>query len=221
MARNKSDKIFQRDKVRQNKRDIDNKKQKKDILISCEDSVSAREYFQIIINDLFDRQCITPKSVVIVPHRGKTHPTGVLETLQEYKDYKDFSNKWIVIDRDEQLQGGGHSLEDFNNAIKYAKKDEIDVAYANDCFELWYLLHFDYIDGSMSRKDIERKLKEKLKIKDIKTKETTKIIFEKLINDQQKAIYNAVELLKNNQDKQNPSTTIHLLVQQLNNLIKG
>jgi len=58
--------------------------------------------------------------------------------------YKDYEYKWIVIDRDSEYRGGGHTKEDFKNTLNNAKnkrKDlHIDVAYSNDSFELWYLL---------------------------------------------------------------------------------
>ena len=49
--------------------------------------------------------------------------------------------------------------------MQKAKKDNIKVAYAIDSFELWYLLHFDYLENSMHRDDINIKLIEKLKKK--------------------------------------------------------
>ena len=39
---------------------------------------------------------------------------------------------------------------------EYINKKDIKVAYANDSFELWYLLHFRYIDTSIMRDKILR-----------------------------------------------------------------
>lgn len=215
-----------------------------DIIIACEDSVSSPTYFQKIIDKLIDDKIITQDSFIIVPHSGKTHPTGVLADLKNYSDennkkYTDFEHKWIVIDRDtERTNGGGHTAEDFNNAInnaKHKRKDlNIEVAYSNDSFELWYLLHFNYRDTAILRDEIIEKVIEELKKvethkfsklnkNNIKEKNYTKMIFETLFDRQETAINNAEKLLisyesSNNPEQDNPSTTVHNLVKILNNL---
>jgi len=247
MARRGGDKIFQRNKEKEKKdfkRKTNNRSKRNDIIIACEDSVSSPAYFSMIINKLIEEKKITQDSIVIVPHDGSTHPTGVLENLKNYKNeygksYKDFDHKWIVIDRDiERVNGGGHTAEDFNNAIRNApnriNKLNIDVAYANDAFELWYLLHFEYRNTAILRDEIVEKviawLKEvkphkfaNLDRNNIKKENYTKYIFETLLNKQQIAIDNAKRLLEvygdtHNPEEDNPSTTIHQLVILLNNL---
>ncbi|QDF28637.1 RloB family protein [Halarcobacter anaerophilus] len=215
-----------------------------DVIIACEDSVSSPTYFQKIIDKLIEDKRITQDSFIIVSHSGKTHPTGVLEDLKNYSDennkkYTDFEHKWIVIDRDmERVNGGGHTAEDFNNAIKNAKskrKDlNIEVAYSNDSFELWYLLHFDYRSTAILRDEIIKKVIEKLKKvephkfsklnKDnIKEKNYTQMIFDTLLDKQEIAINNAKNLLSfhgssHNPEQDNPATKVHILVETLNNL---
>ncbi|MEA2017390.1 MAG: RloB family protein [Campylobacterota bacterium] len=216
-----------------------------DIIISCEDSVSAPAYFQKIIDKLIEAKKITQDSIVIVNQKKikGTNPTKVLERLKNYnedgKSYKDFADKWIVIDRDTpRVNNGGHTAKDFNEAIQNSKskisKYNVEVAYANDSFELWYLLHFDYIDSSIHRDDINKKLIQKLKVKNssifsnlnsenIKTENYTKLIFDELLSSQDRAVKNAEKLLifhgsNHNPEKDNPSTTVHKLVEILNSL---
>lgn len=221
-----------------NKRKLDRKNDTKstvpDIIIACEDSKSSPAYFKKIVDNLRDNRIITSDSFVIVKHKH-TNPVGVLEDLIAYSDvngkkYKDFDNKWIVIDRDK----GGHTPKDFNEALLMAKNSNIEVAYSNDSFELWYLLHFNYINTPMTRVDILSKLiillkeldpKEfsKLNKVNIKNEKYTNIIFDTLLDKQQKAITKATKLLKSynpnhNPEKDNPSTTVHLLVEVLNKL---
>jgi hypothetical protein len=244
MARRRGgDKLFKREKE---KRDFARKQADKElvksIIIVCEDSVSSPTYFQMIIDKLIDEKKITPSSIVIVPHDGKTHPSGVLKNLKTYNengaDWKDFEHKWIVIDRDTEYKSGGHSAEDFNRALNEAKskvkKYHIDVAYSNDSFELWYLLHFDYVNTSIMRDEIIKKVIKKLKeIEPYKFAELTKEyikqqnyikhIFDILLSFQNDAIKNAETLLESygeehNPEKDNPSTTVHRLVILLNNL---
>lgn len=216
-----------------------------DIIISCEDSVSAPAYFKKIIDKLIKDKRITQDSIVIVDQKKVkgSNPTKVLKRLKGYdedgKTYKDFADKWILIDRDfPRVNGGGHTAKDFNEAIQNSKskisKYNVEVAYANDSFELWYLLHFDYIDSAMHRDDINKKLIEKLKrknstnfsklnSKNIKEEGYTKLIYDELFENQKKAISHSERLLKSygnnlNPERDNPSTTIHKLVKLLNSL---
>lgn len=144
-----------------------------------------------------------------------------------------------MIDRDSQrANGGGHTAEDFNNAIRNAKNRRrdlnIEVAYANDSFELWYLLHFEYRNSAISRDEILTQVIQQLKDKEpykftgltkdnIKQKNYTRLIFETLKPLQSVAIQNAKNLLsfyadEHNPECDNPSTTIHKLVMILNTL---
>lgn len=245
--RSGGDKLFQKNKEKAKvdfKRATNDRHTVDDVIIACEDSVSSPAYFQMIIDQLIKAKKITQDSIVIVPHDGATHPTGVLANLKNYKNkygktYKEFDNKWIVIDRDVAIvNAGGHTAQDFNNAIKNAKnrrKDlNVDVAYANDAFELWYLLHFEYRTTAMIRDEIVQQVIKKLKEiephkfaslnrDNIKQANYAKLIFETLQNSQSIAIDNANRLLNSygenhNPENDNPSTTIHRLVILLNEI---
>ena len=236
MGRRGGDKIFQKNKQKKKdlERKIENKKTKAKIIIACEDSVSAPAYFKKMIDKLIQERNISPYSIVIVPHDGKTHPTGVLDNLKNYKkdglNYKDFDKRWIVIDRDANYKGGGHTAEDFNNAFKKAKKIKVEVAYANDSFELWYLLHFEYRNSAIMRDEIIREVISYLKNIDknifrflsednFKQETYNKQIFKVLENLQPIATKNAKRLLESynchNPEKDNPSTNIYKLVEML------
>jgi len=241
MARRGGDKLYNKAKEKKDfKRKNTDKDTIKSIIIACEDSVSSPIYFQKIIDKLIYDKKITPNSVVIVPHDGYTNPSGVLNNLKKYKKdiitWRNFEYKWVVIDRDTEYKGGGHTAEDFNNALKNAKNRRknlhIDVAYANDSFELWYLLHFDYRVTPIMRDEIIVKVIERLKYiephkyakltKDnIKNRNYSEYIFNTLISHQQTAIDNSKKLLtsyrySHNPEQDNPSTTIHELVEVLN-----
>jgi len=250
MARRRGgDKLFQKKKELEKtdfQRKTNNKEKVHDIIIACEDEVSAPAYFKKIVENLIKKKMITQDSFVIAKH-SHTNPLGVLKDLKSYSDengktYKDFEYKWIVIDRDkERVNGGGHSPQDFNSAIQSAKRKvsnlNVDVAYSNDSFELWYLLHFDYLTTAFTRDEILKRLIIKLKSiephifakldKDnIKQKNYTKLIYDVLLTNQEEAILNAEKLLKsygasNNPEEDNPSTTLHHLVKILNTLDKS
>lgn len=225
------------------KRRVNDKKTIPDIIIACEDSVSSPTYFQMIVDRLIEKKIITQDSFVIAQHKH-TNPMGVLSDLKNYKNengksYKDFDHRWILIDRDsERVNGGGHKKEDFNNALKDAKSKKsnlnIEVAYSNDSFELWYLLHFEYRNTAISRdetvKQVIKRLKEiephkfsQLTKNNIKQESYTKYIFETLKPLQDEAIRNSKRLLESygdehNPESDNPSTRVHLLVEILNAL---
>lgn len=241
--RSGGDKLFQKNKEKTKadfKRATNNRALIDDVIIACEDSVSSPTYFNMMIEQLIKEKKITQDSIIIVPHDGSTHPTSVLNNLKTYKNsygktYKNFKHKWIVIDRDSpRVNGGGHSAEDFNNAIINAKKSKIKIAYANDSFELWYLLHFEYRTTAIMRDKIVEYVIEKLKEKEphkftnltkenIKQANYTKLIFETLLLFQSIAIENAKKLFASygetlEPQKDNPSTTIHQLVLLLNEI---
>lgn len=198
------------------------------IIIACEDSESSRTYFQIMINELIEKRVLTRSSAVLAPHRC-TDPKGVLSDLQSYSNkagigYKDFGHKWIVIDRDKQLTiGAGHGEENFNEALKSAREDGVKVAYSNDAFELWYILHFEYYQAEVTRSDLKKKLMSFEQIStiakgNIKSANFAKAVYPILADKKCDAIKNAEKLRKYHLSAgtepcdANPSTTIHLLV---------
>lgn len=132
---------------------------------------------------------------------------------------EDSDECWVVFDKD--------NFPEFNNAIKKAEARGLKVAYSNECFELWFLLHFSYFDSAVGRGYYESKLTDNLQKKTGERKaeysKTSENMYA-LIKDKEKdAIKNARRLLDsyNGQrpfSKNNPSTTVHLLVESLNNL---
>jgi len=108
-------------------------------------------------------------------------------------------------------------LQDFNNAITLAQKRGMRAAYSNQAFEIWYLLHFHYHDTALSRDLYGDKLSECL---EIKYEKNSINMFELLESKQNDAIRNAERLLQSynphNPARDNPCTTVHYLVQELN-----
>lgn len=202
-----------------------------DIIIACEDKDSSPTYFRQIVQALIDERKITQDSFVIATHQH-THCMGVLDDLMTHqrdgKTFKDFDHKWIVIDRDQALQvGQGHSVQDFVQALAAANRNKVEVAYANDSFELWYLMHFEAVTCAYTRQEIiDRVINylkrlnpicyERLDKKTIKSQTMTQLIFSDLNPRQNEAIRRAVRLEQNNEGQDpsvtNPATRIHRLV---------
>ncbi|MGD0005950.1 MAG: RloB family protein [Anaerolineaceae bacterium] len=122
-----------------------------------------------------------------------------------------YDQVWCVFDRDET------TADEFNNAIQTAQVNHIQVAYSNEAFELWYLLHFDFVQTGISRNQYILKLGDKLGHPYDKNSAKT---FKELLDRQGEALRNAAKLLQTYQPlrphQDNPSTQVHLLVEQLN-----
>ncbi len=170
-------------------------------LIVCEGKKTEPNYFE---------RFRVSKEVKVVGGAGDTIRV-VKEALCLMKDAK-YDQVWCVFDKDSFPAG------DFNQAIDEAKKNKIQVAYSNEAFELWYLLHFDYLDAAIPRTHYKDMLFKRL---GAKYKKNDPNMYEVLEPRQQQAIRNATKLLADykphhNPAKDNPCTTVHLLVQALN-----
>ena len=194
------------------------------LIIACEGEKTERFYFESWFTRLKESRALSSRSCVIAPH-SHTNPTGVLVDLLAFQDdglsFKDFEQRWIVIDRDpERTNGGGHTLEDFNNALQQAmnKKPKISVAWSNPCFELWYLLHFRYQNTGTDRDLIQNQIAKALGRKYHKNDPN---LFSQTIGKLPDALRNARRLYQDFQeqglsaDKSNPCTTVYQLVELL------
>lgn len=115
---------------------------------------------------------------------------------------------WAVFDKDD--------FQHFEEAIRLAITSKIHCAYSIECFEIWYLLHFNYYDTVLSRNDYFKKLSQLLKQPYEKNNEK---MYSLLIKRVKTAIKNASTLYSRQCNKpfseQNPITLVFKLVQRL------
>ena len=132
-----------------------------------------------------------------------------------------YGRVWVVFDKDD------FSDEQFNNAIYKAKAEDMDVAWSNEAFELWFLLHFEYLNSAIDRSQYKVKLDEyfsKHGINSGKYEKNLPNIFELLCEGGklEKAIKWSEKLHKwhreqcvTTESKMNPCTTVYELVGEL------
>ncbi|PSB31147.1 RloB domain-containing protein [filamentous cyanobacterium Phorm 46] len=183
-------------------------------LIVCEGEKTEPNYFRSFPVDT---------KVINLDIRGEGRNTNSLVTkaieLKNDTEFDETDRFWCVFDRDKNPKNPNDS-QNFNSAITLARNNGIDVAYSNDAFELWYLLHFDFHNTGISRQRYQNML---TKLLGHEYKKNSETIYEELKSKQQDAIKHAKLLLQTydrpNPETDNPSTTVHLLVEELNSFM--
>lgn len=184
---------------------------RKVILIVCEGTKTEPNYFE----EMGIHLRINTKVEIVGTGRNTL---DLVTHTAERKSDSDFDEIWCVFDKDD------FSDNDFNNAIHKANQEGIEVAYSNESFELWYVLHFDYHTTAHKRDHYCKRVSELIKEPYIKGKPG---MFYKCVDRTARAIKNAEKLLKEHQAKKrtpaqsNPCTTVHHLVLRLQELAES
>ncbi|MDP3930430.1 MAG: RloB family protein [Bacteroidota bacterium] len=200
-------------------------------LIVCEDGKTEPYYFRT-----FEKYI--PKETIFLRAVGTGRSSkGVVEqAIIEREKLAVEANKsvdevWVVFDKDDAEKVPANTLR-FIEAFKIAQEEKMEVAWSNEVFELWLLLHFSDVSFNkpIPRADIYSSLQ--ASIKSIETHKLfvyehgkTDVIDALLeLGSEAKAIERAEKLLTEQKDKNpidaNPSTTAHLLVKRLRELIE-
>lgn len=124
------------------------KLEKPTILIVCEGKNTEPSYF---------RQFRLTSATIKPIGEGYNTISLVNRALQLSKE-KVYEQVWCVFDKDDFCNNN------FNNAIQIANANDFGVAYSNQAFEYWIILHFeDHQGGGMHRDDYDKKLNDLLK----------------------------------------------------------
>jgi RloB-like protein len=179
------------------KRKVGGRRPQTAILIVCEGAKTEPQYF---------RGFRLPSVEVV--GAGKNTLSLVEHAVRLSEGYE---QTWCVFDRD------SFPAQTFNAAIQKARAAGFHVAYSNEAFEIWYLLHFDFHTSALSRTLYAEKLTDRL---GHPYKKNDATIFDSLRARQDQAIKFARRLLEeygpdHNPERDNPCTTVHLLVEQL------
>lgn len=183
------------------------------LLVVCEGIVTEQHYFE------FFRREVRAAVDVVLDSDGGTPLTLVRRAIRE-KESADrsarrtgdagskYAEVWCVFDIDEHPY--------IEEAQSEAKRNSIQLAISNPCFELWLLLHFQeqtaYLERHHAQSACRLHVKDYEKVPDL----------EALKPKYETAVARAALLAsRNDQDNEpgrNPSTSVHVLTERLRSL---
>ena len=197
----------------------DNKTGKKEqlpiILIVCEGERTEPNYFDQfeVTNITIDPRGIGDNTIRLVKY-----------AINESKR-NDYDQVWCVFDKD------SFPKDNFNNAVQLAQNNDFGIAYSNESFELWYILHYEYLNSQITRDQYIKKLNNIFKSKKDEGfpdsyKKNDPNIYRILKPYQHVALKNAQNLSNNYESElipssatQCPVTYVYKLVEELNRWI--
>lgn len=119
------------------KRKTNIREQKETLLIVCEGEETEPNYF---------RSFRVTTARVMPIGTGYNTITVVDEAIRLKNGANPaYDQVWAVFDKD------SFPAHNFNTAIQRAHANGIHVAYSNEAFEMWYILHFNLVNASLSR----------------------------------------------------------------------
>lgn len=182
---------------------------KQSFLIVCEGEKTEPDYFKA-----FRMTAATVKAVGEAMNT-MTLVNKAISIREADKAKKRFYDQcWVVFDKDD------FPAKDFNQAIKYAEKNGFQVAYSNQAFEYWFLLHFNLYQGPIHRNQYKNMLEKLIGMPYSKTEGSGAMMYNLLLVRQGQAIKNSetvlAEISHGNPAEEESSTTVHKLVKELN-----
>lgn len=179
------------------------------ILIVCEGTKTEPNYFEAF--SLYNLE-------VKIVGRGSNTIDLVKYAIKEKESY---DSVWCVFDKDDFPD------DNFNKACVLAENNDIELAYSVESFELWFLLHFDYLNSGIGRIQYIQKLNKLFQQHFNKEYEkNSDEVYDLLSSDrQQTAIRNAKRLAAEYVESMLPAsrypvTYVYRLVEKLNQFLK-
>lgn len=115
-------------------------------LIVCEDESTEPCYFNKVFKEEFEK--ILPKDTIRIETVGTgQNSVSVVEkairerVIRTEVIQKNIDHVWAVFDKDD-LDQNETTRKRFEDAFTLARDNDVNIAYSNECFELWLLLHF-------------------------------------------------------------------------------
>lgn len=192
-------------------------------LILTEGTETEVNYFEgirMIINQRFRVKEIQTNYPMRVQGIGRSTCVLVNEAIKR-QSRENYSEVWVVFDKDDN--------SDFNEAIQLADRNGIKVAWSNESFELWILLHFLDLKAPISREDYIKRLNNYFKTNGINKEGYAKNltnIFELTKENIDVAIVRSEKLREFYKEQKiyvpeqmNPATTVDMLIKELKQYI--
>ncbi len=219
-----TDNFFARQKAKKLERKINSKDPKvNSFLIVTEGEKTEPLYFDGLSKYIENKygSSIDVKPIITICGKGKCTVSLVNEAAKIRERAPIFyQNAWVVFDKDD--------FDDFDSAIELARKLDLKVAWSNQSFEYWLYLHFQCSDSALHRDEWLNKLSDEFKKRGINSKgyeKNNKDIFDicTQYGSLRAAVKNAkrIKQVYDGEDrevlpsKQDPSTTVHNLILEL------
>ncbi len=196
-------------------------------LIVCEDRVQSPDYFRSF--PYYRQRGDTnkfgnpyPDSAVRIISGAGQHYTVIEKAKEEFdrlkkelgSDAVNPQDVWCVLDCDDN---GFGEYDKLCRAIDLAKRYGFNPIYSIQCFELWYVLHFQRLESALDRTQYDDIISREL---DIKYEHGMTGMYFLLENKQGIALKHANNIYKdkefNKKAREDPITTVHFLVEGLN-----
>ena len=185
---------------------------KKSFLIVCEGLNTEPEYFNSFR--------LTSANVKAVG-KGLGTRTLVREAVsirqEEQCKGKIYDYYWVVFDKDDFPEN------DFNTAIKEAEAEDFSVAWSNQAFEFWFILHFILYHGPLHRNQYSEMLTKLTGMPYSKKAGVASALYNLLFPKLDNAINNAESVLQDFQGappaKSESATTVFKLARLLKSYI--
>ncbi|MEX1368518.1 MAG: RloB family protein [Nannocystaceae bacterium] len=132
---------------------------RKRFLIVCEGAVTEVAYFQAFP--------ISREVRVVVHGEGKNTTSLVAAAVQQadvaIDEEEPFDEVWVVYDQDDFGSQKFNQADSDIRELGARRREQWQAAWSNQAFELWYVLHFQFIDSKLHRHLLNRKLGELLR----------------------------------------------------------
>ena len=182
---------------------------KQSFLIVCEGEKTEPDYFKA-----FRMTAATIKAVGQAMNTMTLVNKAISIREADQKRKRVYDQCWVVFDKDD------FPAKDFNQAIQLAEKNGFRVAYSNQAFEYWFLLHYNLYTGAIHRNQYKDMLTRITGMPYSKSEGYGAVMYNLLLSRQQQAISNAdtvlAEISHGNPAEEESSTTVQRLVLELN-----
>ncbi|KUF33865.1 MULTISPECIES: RloB family protein [Lysinibacillus] len=179
---------------------------RKTILIYCEGE-TERIYFE--------QMRILKRSKMVSVKIKNVKRSAIKLAQHAYRDssYQYFDEVWIVFDKDDLTE---KQLEEVN---QFCEEKNIRIAYTNEAFELWLLLHFEEVDSSEKypRAVLNDKMEQHLGVSRYFRHKADESIIAPIALRHEVAIKNCTDMmaLRKTESRDNPYCNIHEMIRYI------